>query len=299
MSDRAATGPGRSLRVGLTQLTPTPDTDANLAQAVELIGEVGRAGADLILLPENCLACGTNAEMRANALREDSVSISALRDAAREVATPVVLGGFKRIAEDGATYNTALVLGSDGTTLGLYNKVHLFDAKVGGTTYSASSVETPGDRPVLLDLGGARIGLTICYDIRFPELFRALAGAGAEVLLIPAAFVTGTGEAHWEVLNRARAIENGAWVVSSTTVGDATAMATWGHAMVVDPWGAVVADLGDAGRAWEVVHLDLERVHEVRDSMPVLRGRRSAAYAAAVGVVRDDEHEPAMTRSRP
>jgi predicted amidohydrolase len=277
----------RSLRVGLTQLSPTGDPAANLARAVDVVDRLAADGPDVVLLPENCLAIGTNEEMRATAVAEDSVEIDALRAAAQLAGTVVVIGGFKRLGADGRIHNTALVLDSAGETVARYDKVHLFDAVVDGHSYRASDVETAGDHPVLLEVGDARIGLTICYDIRFPELYRRLALGGAEVVLIPAAFTARTGEAHWEVLNRARAIENGTYVVSSATIAPpgATSFATYGHALAVDPWGRVLADLGTSPHAGVVVELDLSRVAEVRDSLPVLKGVRPDAYAAAAEVV--------------
>jgi predicted amidohydrolase len=273
----------RRFRVGLTQWRATLDMAANLATAVELIDAAGADGADLALLPENGLSLGTNADMRAAALSVRSAEIESLQEAARRAGAAVVLGGFKRVSDDGTVYNTALAIGSDGELAGHYDKIHLFDARVGGQTFQASNVEQAGQCPVLLDVRGVRVGLTICYDVRFPELYRRLALEGAEVLLVPAAFTQTTGEAHWEVLLRARAVENAAFVVASATVrGDdgADAWETYGHALVVDPWGKVLADLGERQRAVEVVELDLGEVARVRDQMPVLRGTRPDAYAA-------------------
>lgn len=271
----------RELRVALTQWHVTRDLAANVETAVAMIHEAGQQGADIVTLPENGLYLGTNAQMRAAALTVDSLEIGALRDAARTAAVSVVLGGFKRRTDAGSLYNTALVIGADGEVAGGYDKIHLFDANVGGQSFEASSVESRGDCPVIVSIRGVKVGLTICYDVRFPELYRQLALAGAEVLLVPAAFTFTTGEAHWEVLLRARAIESGAYVIAPATIRDASgddAFQTYGHALAVDPWGKVLADLGDARRACKVLSLDLDAVSQVRSALPVLRGVQAQAY---------------------
>ena len=280
---RDAVPPPGKLRVCLTQLGPGPDPHENLAAAVALIRQAG-PGSDLLLLPENCLVIGTNAEMRAAAVTLDGPEISALRAAAGAAQTVVVLWGVKHVAADGSIRNTAVVIDADGRLAGGYDKVHLFDARVDGRTYAASQVETAGDHGVLLDVAGVKVGLTICFDVRFPELHRRLAQAGAEVLLVPAAFVVATGKAHWEVLLRARAIENGAFVVASATVGDAerSSFPTYGHALAVDPWGTVLVDLGEQAPAWQLLELDLDRVRDARASLPVLRATRPDAYVAPI-----------------
>jgi predicted amidohydrolase len=271
------------VRVALTQWAAGGDLAANVATAVSLIDEAAGESPDLVLLPENCLCLGTNAQMRAAALRLESNEIGALRDAARRARAAVVLGGMKRLDDTGEVFNSALVIDRDGEVAGLYDKIHLFNATVGGRTFDASSVERAGDCPVLADIAGVRVGLTICYDVRFPELYRRLAAGGAEVLLVPAAFVQATGEAHWEVLLRARAIENQAFVVASATVRATDAdggdvFPTYGHALVVDPWGRVLADLGEAQRAWQVVELDLSEVERIRTALPALASVRPDAY---------------------
>lgn len=277
----------RQLRVGLTQWRPTRDVAANLAVAIRLIGEAGPR-ADLVLLPENGLMLGSNTEMRTAALALDSPEITELRSAARNASTTVVLGGFKRRDDQGRIFNTALVIGPDGTIAGGYDKIHLFDARVGGQSFEASAVEQAGERPMIVEIGGVRVGLTICYDVRFPELYRRLALAGAEVILVPAAFTQKTGAAHWEVLLRARAIESAAFVVASATVrGDdgTDAFETFGHALVVDPWGEVLADLGVGGPASQVLDLALSEVDRVRTALPVLAGVRPQAYAAEPEII--------------
>ncbi|WP_214366076.1 nitrilase-related carbon-nitrogen hydrolase [Pseudonocardia sp. H11422] len=277
----------RRLRVALTQWRPTRDVAANVAVATRLIGEAG-PDADLVLLPENGLMLGTNTEMRAAALSVDSPEIDELRAAARNASATVVLGGFKRRDDEDRIFNTALVIGPDGTVAGGYDKIHLFDARVGGRSFEASSVEQAGGRPMIVEIGGVRVGLTICYDVRFPELYRRLALAGAEVILVPAAFTQKTGAAHWEVLLRARAIESAAFVVASATVrGDdgTDAFETFGHALVVDPWGTILADLGVGGPAWQVLDLALSEVDRVRTALPVLAGVRPQAYAAEPEII--------------
>jgi predicted amidohydrolase len=273
-----------TLRVALTQWAAGGDVAENVATAVSLIADAAVESPDLVLLPENSLCLGTNAQMRAAALHLESDEIAALQEAARRAGSAVILGGLKRLDDTGAVFNSALVIDRDGMIAGHYDKIHLFNATVGGRTFDAASVERAGDCPVLADIAGARVGLTICYDVRFPELYRGLARAGAEVLLVPAAFVRATGEAHWEVLLRARAIENAAFVVASATVHDPDAVGvdvfpTYGHALAVDPWGRVLADLGAERRAWQVVELDLSEVEQIRTALPALRSARPDVYA--------------------
>lgn len=277
----------RTLRIGLTQWHATADVEANVATALRAIGEAASAGAELVLLPENGLMLGSNADMRARAFTEDAAEIAKLAAAAAEHEVTVVLGGMKNATAEG-TFNSALVIDPEGAVAGRYDKVHLFDARVDGQSFEASSVEKAGTAPVLLSIGGTLVGLTICYDVRFPELYRSLARHGAEVILVPAAFTHTTGSAHWHTLLRARAIENACYIVASATIRGADeeeragdAFTTYGHALVVGPWGEVVADLGEAAEAVQVIELDLDQVQAVRDKLPVLRQGRPEAYATA------------------
>lgn len=272
----------RTLRAGLMQLQPTRDVQANLRDVLKGIEQAGAQGAELIVVPENALCIGSNAEMRAAAVTLDGPEISAIRDAARAAGAVVVVGGFKQKSERPLLQNTALVIREDGGIQGSYDKVHLFNAVVNGTAFRASDVESAGERLVIANVKGVKVGLSICFDIRFPEMFRQLARAGAEVILIPAAFTQTTGQAHWEVLVRARAIENEAYVVASATITSDDAVEsgfeTYGHALAVDPWGGVMADLGEAAHAVKVIELDLERVAQVRAKLPVLHVGRHDVY---------------------
>lgn len=273
----------RTLRVGLTQWHATADVETNLRVALDAVHDAAAAGAELVVLPENGLMLGTNTSMRERAFSVEAPEITALAAAAGEHGVTVVLGGMKNATPEGI-FNSALVFGPDGTVLGRYDKIHLFDARVNGQSFEASSVENAGSAPLLLDLDGILVGVTICYDVRFPELYRALARAGAEVLLVPAAFTQTTGKAHWHTLLGARAIENGCFVVASATIRGrqdergADAFETYGHALVVGPWGETLADLGEAAPAVQVVDLDLDQVAQARDRLPVLSQERPDAY---------------------
>jgi len=274
----------RTLRVGLMQLQPTRDVQANLKDVLAGIEQAGEQGAELIVVPENALCIGSNAEMRAAAVRLDGPEINAIRDAARRAGAAVVVGGFKQKSERPLLQNTALVIREDGSIQGSYDKVHLFNAVVNGTAFRASDVESAGDQLVIANVNGVKVGLSICFDIRFPEMFRQMARAGAEVILIPAAFTQTTGQAHWEVLVRARAIENEAYVVASATITSDDAVEsgfeTYGHALAVGPWGEIMADLGTAPHAVRVVELDLDKVVQIREKLPVLGVSRLDVYAS-------------------
>ncbi|CAM5318209.1 nitrilase-related carbon-nitrogen hydrolase [Eoetvoesiella caeni] len=280
MSDSA--NPTNILRAGLVQLQPTRNVAANLQLVLSAIQAAGEQGADIIVIPENALCIGSNKEMRAAAVTLDSPEIQSIRTATRKAGAVVVLGGFKQKSDRPLLQNTALIIEADGGIKGSYDKVHLFNAVVAGTAFRASDVEAPGERLVIVQLKGVKIGLSICFDVRFPELYRQLALAGAQVLLIPAAFTRTTGRAHWDVLVRARAIENAAYVIASATIASADSIEagfeTYGHALAVTPWGEVMADLGEADFAVKTVGLDMARVEQIRANLPVLSSVRADVY---------------------
>jgi len=287
MSDSMNTG--NSLRVGLVQLQPTRNVAANLQWVLKAIQEAGAQGAELVVIPENALCIGSNQEMRAAAVAIDGPEIQAIRAAARGARAVVVLGGFKQKSNRPLLQNTALVIDADGSIQGAYDKVHLFNAVVAGTSFRASDVEAPGRQLVIAQVKGIKVGLSICFDVRFPELYRQLALAGAQILLIPAAFTQTTGRAHWDVLVRARAIENAAYVVASATMASTDSVeagfATYGHALAVTPWGEVMADLGETDFAVKVLELDMAKVAQIRQNLPVLDSVQPDVYTTEPVVI--------------
>ena len=202
-------------------------------------------------------------------------------EVARRRGAWILVGSTAETSDDPARpYNTSVLIAPDGSLAATYRKVHLFDVDIeAGPSDTESARVTPGDALVCADIDGVRLGLSICYDLRFPELYRSLALAGASILTVPAAFTERTGRDHWEVLLRARAIENGAFVLAPSQIGGPPGQPAYGRSMVIDPWGTVIAQAPDAVT---VVHadLDLDRVAEVRRGIPALANRRPDVYAA-------------------
>lgn len=277
------------MRACVIQFEAGSDKAANMRAAETLIGEaVARERPFLVSLPEmwSCLG-GSAAEKHAAAEAlpppggiPDGGAAALLRGLALRHGV-AVHGGSIGEADGGALFNTTLVYGPDGAECARYRKIHMFDITTpAGDGYRESAVFSAGAAPCVAHCGPARIGLSICYDLRFPELYLALRRGGAEVIFVPAAFTAETGRDHWEVLLRARAIETQSWVVAAATTGahaDAQGRRreTWGHAMIVDPWGRVRAQLGAApGHA--AADIDLEQVARLRAAMPVLDHRRLA-----------------------
>ena len=269
----------RTLRVALVQLEARDDVETNLARAAAMAREAA-ASADLVVLPEYVQYRGTAAGFRASAAPIPGSTTAPFAAVARETATWILAGSHAEASDDPARpYNTAVLFDRSGTLAATYRKLHLFDiAVVDGPADTESARVTPGDHAVVARVDGAVVGLSICYDLRFPELYRALALAGAEILAVPAVFTERTGRDHWEVLLRARAIENGAYVIAAGAcgAGGPGAIPAWGHSMVVDPWGGVVAQAG-ADEAIVVAELELSRVAAVRRQIPALANRRPDA----------------------
>jgi deaminated glutathione amidase len=268
-----------TLRVAAVQLQSQDDVAQNLAECRRLVSAAGRDGARLVVLPENFAYFGPDETKHAIAepLADSSGPIqSALAEIAQRAQVFLVAGGFPERSEDAARpFNTALVYRPDGELLTSYRKIHLFDVALqDGTQLSESSGTTPGSAVVTFDIGRFRIGLSICYDLRFPELYRALVSAGANVLLVPAAFTLHTGKDHWHALLRARAIESQAFVVAAAQWGKhPRGRSTYGHSLVVDPWGAVIADASDQVGVVSAT-LDLRYLEQVRAAVPCLNHRR-------------------------
>lgn len=275
------------MRVAAVQLNANNDKDRNLELAARLVTEAAGAGAGLIALPEKWNLLGSGEEIAAGAESLDGgPSFAAARGWAREHGVHLLAGSVsERAAAGERPANTSVLFDPAGEAVAVYRKIHMFDVDVGGVAYRESEHERAGEEIVVGRVGEVEVGLSVCYDLRYPELYRILALRGARVLTVPAAFTQTTGRAHWEVLLRARAIENQAFVVAPDQYGTAPPhYHSWGHSMIVDPWGEVLARAGGEEEAVIVAELDLERQAELRESLPSLANRRPRAYRWPEGV---------------
>src|ERR1700683_3262827 len=264
------------MRAAAVQLSSSADTAANLAVADRLTRAAAADGASLIVLPEKWTAMGSDEDQRAAAQTLDGPAIGWARELARELHVDLVGGSIlERVPGREKLANTSVHVDPQGEVRATYRKVHMFDVEVGGRSYRESDLEEPGEQIVLSQTAdGVELGLSICYDLRFPELYRILAVAGARVIALPAAFTLATTRDHWETLVRARAIENQAFVVAANQVGAHPAgHRSGGRSMIVDPWGTVLAQAPD--RACHIVaELDLDAQLEIRASLPSVANRR-------------------------
>jgi deaminated glutathione amidase len=268
------------LRVAAVQLNSTADQAANLAGADRLTRAAAADGASLIVLPEKWTAMGSNEDLRAAAETLDGPAIRWARVTARELGLDLVAGSIvERVSGQEKLANTSVHVDPRGEVRAVYRKVHMFDVDIGGRSYRESEVEEPGEEIVLSEtVDGIELGLSICYDLRFPELYRILAVQGARVIAVPAAFTLGTTRDHWETLLKARAIENQAFVVAANQFGSHPGgHRSGGRSMIIDPWGVVLAQAPDR-EGHIVADLDLERQREIRAQLPALANRRPAAY---------------------
>jgi predicted amidohydrolase len=263
------------------QLECTPDTEANLASAERLVRSAAGDGAQLVVLPERLDIRGATADYLSGAEPLDGRPVRWARDLARELGIDLVAGSIAERREGHERVsNTSVHVGPDGEVRAVYRKIHMFDVEVGGVEYRESEHSEPADEPVLSETAnGLGLGLTICYDLRFPELYRILALRGARIVTVPANFTRVTGEAHWEVLLRARAIEDQVFVIAPGQgnrpgpEGD-----SYGNSMIVDPWGEVLARAPMEGSHVVAAELDLARQDEVRAKLPSLANRVGSAY---------------------
>jgi predicted amidohydrolase len=267
------------MRAAAVQLQSTPDRDRNLEAADRLTRAAAQAGAELVVLPEKWPVLGTPEQTIAAAEPYDGETLRWAAGAARELGIDLVAGSFSERTEGERGSNTSIHVGPDGEVRATYRKIHMFDVEVGGRVYKESEHEAPGEEIVLSETAdGTGLGLTICYDLRFPELYRILAVRGAKVIAVPAAFTLATTREHWEVLLRARAIEDQAFMVAANQVGEhAPGYRSGGRSMIVDPWGVVLAQAPDK-ETYVIADLDLPRQEEIRRSLPSLANRRPEAY---------------------
>lgn len=263
-----------TLTLAAVQMTSTSVLEENLETARAFIDQASAGGADIIALPENFSLMSETKHQRHDAAERVN-DVEAMLSAAARDNNAVIIGGSTPLpAPDGRVTNTCLVFDDQGRRIGRYDKIHLFDVSVSSSeSYSESRHIAPGTEPLAVDALGLTLGITICYDLRFPELYRRLAAAGAELFTIPSAFTVPTGRAHWHTLLRARAIENLAWVVAPAQVGEHTSgRQTFGHSLIIDPWGAIVAECA-GGPGVIFAQLDRDNVAQRRQQFPALAHR--------------------------
>jgi predicted amidohydrolase len=269
------------MRAAAVQLNSTEDKDRNLATADRLTRAAATDGAELVVLPEKFNVIGTHGHYVEGAETLDGPTIGWARETARELGIDLVAGSIveRREGRDKLS-NTSVHVGPDGEVKAVYRKIHMFDVEVGGVEYRESEHSEPADEIVLSETAqGVKLGLTICYDLRFPELYRILALRGARIVTVPANFTRVTGQAHWEVLVRARAIENQVFVIApGQGRGEGPEGDSYGNSMIVDPWGEVLARAGGEGASFVAADLDLARQDEIREKLPSLANRVAAAY---------------------
>lgn len=263
------------MRAAVIQMTSGADRDANIAQATELVTRAVIDGAQMVVLPETWNRMAGISAAHADAESVDGPTIGCARDWAIAHGIWVIAGSIaEQIPGSDRIANTSVVIGPEGRLHGTYRKYHLFDARVAGRHYRESHHVVPGDALCVVETGAFRVGVSLCYDLRFPEMYRAMIDRGAHVFAIPSAFTARTGQAHWEILVRARAIENLAYVCAANQVGrHADASESFGHSMIVDPWGDVVARAPD-GPGIAVATLDISHLEDIRATFPVLEHRR-------------------------
>ena len=264
------------MKISALQLNSQPDLNHNLEMIYPLLKRAANEGADLIALPENFAFMGDE-QKRLEQAEEISKSVEKLlKEWAKEFGIYLLGGGYPVPAENGKVYNRAVLMNPKGETIAVYNKIHLFDVELSEKeTYRESDMVQGGKDIVVADLPGfgLKAGLSICYDVRFPELYRQMSKKGAHILFVPAAFTKPTGKAHWEILLRARAIENSAFVVAPAQTGKhGGKRETYGHALIIDPWGNILADAGEKpGMA--MADLKIAELKEVRKKLPALNHR--------------------------
>jgi predicted amidohydrolase len=266
------------VRVAAVQLNSTGDKARNLAAAERLVRAAAAGGADLVALPEKWNLLASGEEIAAGAEDLDGPSLAAARSWARELGIHLLAGSIAEHGEE-KVFNTSVLIGRDGADLAVYRKIHMFDVEAGGVEYRESEYEEAGSEIVSAPVDGLELGLSVCYDLRFPELYRILAVRGARLIAVPSAFTAATGRDHWEVLLRARAIENQVFVIAPDQVGEAPPhYSSHGHSAIVDPWGVVLATAPDE-ECFVAAELDLSAQERIRERLPSLAARRPQAYA--------------------
>ncbi|HEX5308752.1 MAG TPA: carbon-nitrogen hydrolase family protein [Solirubrobacteraceae bacterium] len=277
----------QSIYSAVVQLNTGADVEANIAAADTHVRAAAAHGAKLVVLPEKWTVIGGRAELRAGAQALDGPAIDWARATARELGIDLVAGSIaERVEGQERLSNTSVHVAPDGELKAVYRKLHMFDVEVDGRSYRESDSEQPGEAIVASELtDGSRLGMAICYDLRFPEVFRVLALGGARTIALPSAFTLATTREHWEVLVRARAIENQVFMLAANQTGAHPGdHRSGGRSMIVDPWGVVLAQAADEP-GFALAELDFARQDDIRSRLPVLTHRRPKAYHRAAGPV--------------
>jgi predicted amidohydrolase len=271
------------LRAACVQLNAARPLDDVLATAGALVERAVASGANLVVLPEKWNAIGPKDRMLEAAEDLSGPTVSAMQGWAGQHGIWLVGGSIsERLEGENRIRNLSLAFDPAGSLVAAYRKLHMFDVEIDGRAVRESATDRPGEELVIAELAGWPVGLTVCYDLRFPEQYRALAVAGAEVFTVPAGFMLHTGRDHWEILLRARAIENGAYVIAPNQHGSWDGNRMFGRSMIIDPWGVVVANASD-GDGICVADLEPARVDAARRQLPVLQHRRTEVYGLGVG----------------
>jgi predicted amidohydrolase len=276
-----------TVRAACVQMTSGVEIAGNIEQSTGLIRAAHADGAQIVGMPEVANLCQKSRRraLEAAQYEENEPALKAWRELADELDIWLLAGSMVVKIAENKLVNRAYMIAPDGAIAAKYDKIHMFDVDLpNGESYRESDLFEPGDKAALVDSPWGGIGITICYDVRFPQLYRTLAKAGANMIWTSAAFTRTSGKAHWHVMQRARAIETGAWILAPAQCGDhEDGRSTYGHAVIVSPWGEVVADAGEEP-GYIVADLDLARVAEARQSIPTLRHDRDFAMPAQLGL---------------
>jgi len=264
------------IKAAVIQICSTEDSEANLQRARALVRAAAADGATLICVPENVGYLKYSSKKDRGETLQSSAIVECFRELAVQSEAAILVGSFHRSGDDPErTWNTSVLLDASGAAVAVYDKIHLFDIEIPGeVSFRESDDIIAGDRPVLATIGDTTIGMSVCYDLRFPELYRQLRAQGAEILTVPAAFTLQTGKDHWEVLLRARAIENQCYLLAPGQWGaHGGKRHSYGHSMIIDPWGHVVARVSD-GEGWASAWLDPQCLATIRRNLPCADHRR-------------------------
>nr|WP_295892336.1 carbon-nitrogen hydrolase family protein [uncultured Devosia sp.] len=274
------------MKIAAIQMRSGLDPEANLAALEPMLAEAAAAGARYVLTPEVTMIFPENREQLASVAApfEGHPQLARIGELARQHGIFIQIGSLAIPLPDGRFANRSVLFGPDGRIVATYDKIHLFDATIAGlNAYRESATYAGGEQAVTADLGEFTLGMSICYDMRFPKLYNALANAGASLIAVPAAFTVPTGQAHWHVLLRARAIETGSYVIAAAQGGQhANGRATYGHSLVIDPWGRVIAELAHDEPGVLLAEISPDHVVDARERIPALANARNFALPEAL-----------------